>query len=171
MAITISYHGPYRIRIFKNEQGGYDLDAMEGHLLSQTLEGVAYASGVYIYVHRVGRGKLEARYVGVNTNGHLLGEAMSKKDLLSNRFLPEHGTPLVLFLKCERPKGMPDDSYKRALQNLEKYLIRYLSQKGHKLYNKKLHPRKPRFDFSLKGKSKATMTFKKLVRRKETPHL
>jgi hypothetical protein len=126
MAITISYHGPYRIRIFKNEQGGYDLDAMEGHLL---------------------------------------------KDLLSNRFLPEHGTPLVLFLKCERPKSMPDDSYKRALQNLEKYLIRYLSQKGHKLYNKKLRPRKPRFDFSLKGKSKATMTFEKLVRRKETPHL
>jgi len=105
MAITISYHGPYRVRIFKNEQGGYDLDAMEGHLQSQTLEGVAYASGVYIYVHRIGRGKLEARYVGVNTNSHLLGEAMSKKDLLSNRFFARTRNTFGAFSQMRKAKG------------------------------------------------------------------
>lgn len=171
MAIKIAYQGPYKVPRFLNQYGGYDLKAIEKKVASQVPDNTALGSGVYIYIHRRGKGKLEARYVGVNTNDHLLAEAFNKTNILSNQFLQEHGTPLLLFLKCKRPQGMPDDSFKDALLTLEDYLIADLSLKGHKLYNKKNRPRKSRFDFAIKGKSRATMTFKKIVNRRGLPHI
>jgi hypothetical protein len=86
-----------------NQYSGFDLNAIEYKVGLQMPESIALSSGIYIFIHRRARGKLEARYVGVNTSSHLLAEAFNKTNLLSNQFLKERGTPLLLLLKCKRP--------------------------------------------------------------------
>mgnify|MGYP001606321406 FL=1 len=109
--------------------------------------------------------------MGVNKTGHLLQEALGKTNMLSNHFLPERGTPLLILISCKRPKGMPDSSFKESLLELEDYLIADLFLKGHKLYNRNKKPRRSRFDFAIKGKSRAIMIFKNIVNRRGLPHI
>jgi hypothetical protein len=171
MAIKITYNGPIRIPEIKNEHGGYDLDAIREKVFNYMPKSAANCSGVYIYFHRKGKGKLEARYIGANTTNSVLSEALSKTDFLSNKFLPQFGKPFLLLLICKKPKGITDDSFKRQLHKLEGYLIFDFSLKGHHLYNKNKLPRKPRFDFALNGKSRATTAFKKLANRRFSLHI
>ena len=171
MAIRITYYGPIKIDRKKNEHGGYDLRAIREKMVDRIPKSAAKHSGVYIYFHRKGKGKLEACYIGSNTTDNLFSEAFSKTDFLSNKFLPQFGKPFLLFLICKKPKGMPDDSFKKALNKLETFLIRDFSLKGHHLSNRNKLPRPQRFDFVLNGKSRATATFKKLANRRLLLHV
>jgi len=166
MGIRITYYGPIKICRIKNEHGGYNLDAIKEKIVTSIPKIAANRSGIYIYFHRKGKGKLEARYIGTNSTKNIINEAMSKTDFLSNQFLPQFGNPFLLLLLCNKPKGMSDDSFKEVLNKLESFLIRDFSLKGHNLHNKKKKPRQQRFDFALNNKSKAAAAFKKLANRR-----
>lgn len=170
MLIPIFYHGPYIVHRHRDSKGNYDLKAIKSELISTVSRRIAHCSGVYIYLQRTARGKLLARYVGVNTNGHILFEAMSKSHILSKDILDERGSRWLLLLTCHRPKGMRDSSFHRALKKLEKALILDLAIKRHPLANIMLHPKAPHFDFGVNGKSKAVGIFKESVNRKP-PHV
>lgn len=166
MAIRITYYGPIKVPRTKNEHGGYNLNAIKKRIADDIPKSAANRSGIYIYFHRKGKGKLDARYIGANSTKNLLNEALSKTDFLSNKFLPQFGKPFLLLLICKRPKGMSDDSFRKRLNKLEGFLIHDFSLKGHNLHNMKKMPRPPRFDFVLNGKSNAAATFKKLANRR-----
>jgi hypothetical protein len=93
MPITISYYGPYPIKEFMTKKGGYDLKKIKKNLECIIPEEASKSSGIYIFIIRLGRGKLEARYVGKNSNRDLLLEALNKTDFICNHFLKEYGTP------------------------------------------------------------------------------
>jgi hypothetical protein len=127
----------------------------------------SHAAPASIFLQRRTHGKLRARYVGVNTNHHLLDEAMRKKNVLRKKVLSEQGSRWLFFLACDRPPGMHQARFRRALLKLERALIRLLFYYGHPLVNKQHEPKNSRFDFRTGRGDKSTMTFRRLV--KERP--
>lgn len=170
MSIQISYHGPYRIHRHRDKKGNYDLTALRHELVQKVPNKIAQSSGIYIVYQRVARGKLSARYVGVNTTKNLLHEALLKSHILHPDVLGNQGSRWLLLLVCRRPDQMPRGGFKRALLKLEKALILDLALKKHPLENVQHQPRKPRFDFQTSNRSSSAQIFKNLVKHKP-PHV
>lgn len=163
MQIPVSYHGPYHFHRHRDSKGHYEITAIQDDLNGKVRDEVAHSSGIYIFMQKRSHGKLRARYVGVNTNHHLLDEAMKKKNVLKRKVLDEQGSRWLFLIACDRPLGTHQSRFRRALLKLERALIRLLFYYDHPLVNKQHKPKDPRFDFSIKRGDKSTMTFRRLV--------